>query len=720
MYFIKERKLILYAESINKKGSLMKRSLIYFGLSLLIIGFASAQRANIKVEPISPHMLETMGLPTNSVASGLKIVPNGTYVYLSSENIADTNSITNTDFTIVSKPAGSAASVTMFTDDFCYILLDVKGEYEIKCTITTVTGTDDTTMSIYSADYVGVGNFGGVPASYPNCMTCHAGMPDFADIFNRWEVSGHASIFKTEITTGASYYGPSCFPCHTTGYDHYVAADNNGFDDIAADLGWQWFGPPDTTKWDSLVTFFPELVNHATIGCENCHGPGSEHASSTLTEEIQISVNSGSCMQCHDEPWRHNKVSEWENSGHSEVPWTGSFAQGPSSQNNSLSNCIRCHDGNGFVNFTKDRTTNTTDMIEADLEMIGCAACHDPHGNDNEFSLRDTPAGSDTLANGMQYTIGGKGMLCMNCHKGRRNSNQYTLDPPSSSHWGPHHSTQTDMFLGENAAEFGTPFSSGTHYNSVSDACVTCHMVATTDTGTVNRDKVGGHSFNLYNEETGYYHTTACANCHGTITSWDDFQAFMDYDVDGTVESVPQEIDGLLKSLRTWLPPVGIDSIDYNLVAATGDVNFYKAYYNYQFVEYDGSHGMHNSKYAISVLLKSIEAIGGIVPVETDLDNTPKDFVLSQNYPNPFNPSTVIRYSIPVEGKVKLMVYNIAGETVTELVNENQRAGIHEVTFDLKSAGKQLSTGVYLYSIEVLPSDGTKIFRQTRKMVLLK
>src|SRR5690606_41111247 len=63
--------------------------------------------------------------------------------------------------------------------------------------------------------------------------------------------------------------------------------------------------------------------------------------------------------------------------------------------------------------------------------------------------------------------------------------------------------------------------------------------------------------------ENDYYHTAACVPCHGEIESWNDFKAAVDFDNDGTVESIPEEIAGLEKLLRIWLPPVGIDSIDY-------------------------------------------------------------------------------------------------------------------------------------------------------------
>jgi len=89
---------------------------------------------------------------------------------------------------------------------------------------------------------------------------------------------------------------------------------------------------------------------------------------------------------------------------------------------------------------------------------------------------------------------------------------------------------------------------------------------------------------------------------------------------------------------------------------------------------------------------------------------TPNKYVLEQNYPNPFNPSTVINYSIPSSGFVKLEAYNILGKKVATLVNEFKEAGSYEISFD----GSNLASGIYLYSIQV----GN--FNSTKKMLLLK
>ncbi len=592
----------------------MKKSIQVLTWLLCICSISFAQKAKIVTEHVTPHDLSSPEFTTaNSVSSGLDIVPNGTYVYLSAKNIADSDTITNAVFTITSKPSGSTADIEVINSTWVQFKPDVKGTYEVHLSITTAGGTDDTTKTIYSANYVGVGNFGGVTTHYPNCMTCHQNTEKFVNIFERWEVSGHANVFNQQVET-SDHYSTSCMKCHTTGYDHNVEASNGGFDDVAAQLGWSYSAPSNSGKWDTLQTQFPGLVNLATIGCESCHGPGGEHTFGANPNKIQISLRDGVCAQCHDEPWRHNKYSEYENSLHSEAIWSSSFKR--TTTNNSISsNCSRCHDAQGYVAFTKGEVFNSANLIEADHIAITCATCHDPHGNNETASLRPVPAGSDTLGNGYTYNEGGLGKVCMNCHKARSN-NEVTLQGTISSHWGPHHSTQGDVLLGQNAAEFGSSYTSGNHKYALQDACVNCHMAATTENGTPDRDKVGGHSFRMHNPETGYDHTNSCTGCHGPKTSFEDFEAIWDFDGNGTKESVQEEIDGLIRLLRIQLPPVGVDSIDWNLIKANDNINEKKAYWNYQLIAYDGSRGMHNTQFAVDVLTKSILALEGTVPVE--------------------------------------------------------------------------------------------------------
>lgn len=91
------------------------------------------------------------------------------------------------------------------------------------------------------------------------------------------------------------------------------------------------------------------------------------------------------------------------------------------------------------------------------------------------------------------------------------------------------------------------------------------------------------------------------------------------------------------------------------------------------------------------------------------------DFNLYQNYPNPFNPSTQISYDIPSNTYVKLSIFNIIGQEVAQLVNSNQQAGRYNIVWNgTDNSGKELSSGVYIYSLK---AGGLTL---TKKMLLTK
>ena len=91
-------------------------------------------------------------------------------------------------------------------------------------------------------------------------------------------------------------------------------------------------------------------------------------------------------------------------------------------------------------------------------------------------------------------------------------------------------------------------------------------------------------------------------------------------------------------------------------------------------------------------------------------------YTLEQNYPNPFNPITRIKYTIPVESNVRVIVFNALGESIKDLVNEIKGAGVYEVSFS--SSG--IAIGVYFYSIVANSTDGKQSFTKTGKMVVMK
>jgi len=95
---------------------------------------------------------------------------------------------------------------------------------------------------------------------------------------------------------------------------------------------------------------------------------------------------------------------------------------------------------------------------------------------------------------------------------------------------------------------------------------------------------------------------------------------------------------------------------------------------------------------------------------EEQIDEMPTEFLLSQNYPNPFNPSTKIKYLVPQSSNVVIKVFDILGNEIEILVNEEKPVGTYEVNWNAAN----LPSGVYFYQLRA----GS--FVQTKKMLLLK
>jgi Secretion system C-terminal sorting domain len=99
--------------------------------------------------------------------------------------------------------------------------------------------------------------------------------------------------------------------------------------------------------------------------------------------------------------------------------------------------------------------------------------------------------------------------------------------------------------------------------------------------------------------------------------------------------------------------------------------------------------------------------------VSTGVDNppvVPARMELEQNYPNPFNPTTMIRFTIPERALVKLYVYNVLGQEVASLINEERAPGAYEVRFDARG----LSSGAYFYLLRA----GSYV--QLKKLLILR
>lgn len=112
----------------------------------------------------------------------------------------------------------------------------------------------------------------------------------------------------------------------------------------------------------------------------------------------------------------------------------------------------------------------------------------------------------------------------------------------------------------------------------------------------------------------------------------------------------------------------------------------------------------------IQIPILSQENTGILSNEKLESDLSPHSFQLAQNSPNPFNPSTSIRFHIPKRSRVILDIYNLIGNKIATLVNENLDAGVYHKTFN----ADRLAGGVYFYRLQT----GKQIF--TKKMILLR
>jgi hypothetical protein len=114
----------------------------------------------------------------------------------------------------------------------------------------------------------------------------------------------------------------------------------------------------------------------------------------------------------------------------------------------------------------------------------------------------------------------------------------------------------------------------------------------------------------------------------------------------------------------------------------------------------------------------SEEAVVNLTSIN-DYPMTISDYLLYQNYPNPFNPKTKIGYKLNEGGYVKLYVYDIKGELIEVLVNENQQSGYYEVEFDGNNYSR-ISSGVYIYQLMVKSGNNIPLFSDIKKMIYLR
>jgi len=600
-------------------------------------GAAPALNGRFVLRPVTPGDVGLYSLPASTEYSGgLTTVGKGVAVYLEADinsAIAASN-IVSVTWILTNQPLGSVATIGPSplpanmpvyepVDRSLYQVAqrallrpDVEGQYTVIAQIvTTGSGSTNLSKTITAGTYMGAGT----------CALCHSGSQFAEDKYSDWMKTAHASIFTQGIDGAYGHYAQSCLQCHTVGYDVNTNAVNGGFDDMAKQTGWIFPTNFVPGNWAATPA---QVQNVANIQCENCHGPGSQHAfllgqtNKAGWPSISATLSSGDCNQCHDAPWRHAKGTEWYVSGHANTTRT------PSGTANRAV-CVRCHTSAGFLAFLEPSAT--TNVV---YEPIGCQTCHEPHGQttptNNPHLLRIL--GSVKMPDGSVIANAGSGALCLQCHQVRNGSatNQMVAYPAGKYTWnggssmGVHDSSQGDLLLGVNAITYGKDIPSAAHRSAITNLCVGCHM-QTVAYGDPAFLKAGGHTFNMtYTVVTNGVTNVVdkvdvCVQCHGQIASFDFPRG--DLDGDGVIDGVQTEVKHLLNRLSAMMP--GTNYVANGSYVADGlvkssmsfktnwPVKFLQAGYNWQFVNADGSLGLHNLPFAVGLLKASIADLSG-------------------------------------------------------------------------------------------------------------
>ena len=478
---------------------------------------ASIKIVPVAANPADPNVIEAVlsdgKTKVQMGTTGLDNVSVGVPVTLKGSATDPKAPVTRYAWTL-SAPSGSKAALTSNNEAVVKFTPDIPGSYQVDLVVSNDAGSSPpASIQIRAGTYIGTG--------FGDCFRCHPRTT------HEWSQTAHARILTEEINGGEnptiSHYAERCIRCHTTGY--YPGTDNGGFADVQADFGWKF--PPLSEiqkgkgQWESMPV---ALQNVANIQCEDCHGPAREHV--TAGAKMAASLDEGVCNVCHDGGGHHIKGTELRAAKHSDASsrsWT--YPTGPNRRD-----CVRCHSGAGYISFLKSPTDSAT--WDTGMQTVTCAVCHDPHSHANKWQLRIV--GKPVEAAGVTRDFG-LSATCAECHNARTTA----ADAQRGSF--PHYSPAAEMLSDTGGVTYGQAVPNSPHGMIVGTIpvanpaggetpvlfggaapgpCVVCHMWPTpADAKDPNRFKVGEHSFNMVNPESGFQYTAPCQPCHQGISS---------------------------------------------------------------------------------------------------------------------------------------------------------------------------------------------------------
>jgi predicted CXXCH cytochrome family protein len=505
--------------------------------------------------------------------------------------------------------------------------------------------------------YLGTGN--GSEPQGRSCASCHQSGNIGTPKYDTYKNTLHAVAYDS-LNSILSY---DCLSCHTTGWIPTRA--NYGSDEYVK---------KDTSKKPNYTITNSNAFNRVkNVGCEACHGafgiknPNPSNPGDTLilganhwvfSTYNKLDYSSELCAQCHQ--GTHNPYyDEWQKSvhAHSNVSFVVTNKA-----------CVRCHVAQNFILWASNPKAyrDTILVTGADIKPLTCVTCHDPHSKANQHQLR--------------FAITPQSTICDQCH-----NNADTIIINSTPH-------QTTSKVLSGSALFGYQYPGEVYINSAhtyaaTERCVNCHVFASPFNG---QTAATGHTF--------FPRTEACKSCHPdyyTIVDTSNHEKMFDY------RGTQSKTDSLINVLQTKLKKA---SHSDSLTTA-----FKQANYNLLSIEGEGSHGIHNTRLVQKLLRDAIARFSPTVILDEG-GLLPNRYELAQNYPNPFNPSTIIKFSIPEQGNVKVTIFDGLGRQVAILVNNFYQPGNYKIEWNATS----YASGIYFYRLEA------KNFNMVKKMVLIK
>jgi hypothetical protein len=428
-------------------------------------------------------------------------------------------------------PTGSAATLRDAGTRTPSFVPDVPGTY-------TASLAGGATVSVDAGSWVGV------LGHATDCQACHNGAYA-ADMFTGWWATLMGTTCGRFLDGELGGGDASCLECHTLGYS--AAADNGGFDDVAAEEGWELPEALEPGAWDALLATHDAVARLAGVQCESCHGPHDTTAHLTGARQV---LGAGTCARCHDLDAHAVRAFEWERSTHADVGMAQTVAtvdgQGPRA-----GDCARCHSAQGFLAYAArlaagdpspipgDETAlRTLGLTQGRVEPVTCPACHAPHDPTNPHQVRlfDEIA---LLPSGFGVAGAGTGAICMACHNSGRGLHD-DAHPPTG-YEAPEVSAQAEILFGRNAY-FVPPLGTGaSNHAAIGDSCAACHLVPVEPSADPT---AGGHTFRIAPD--------LCARCHGEGVDGRAIQAIAQAELEAIRAEITSQVVTDLSAIVGW------------------------------------------------------------------------------------------------------------------------------------------------------------------------